>query len=226
MTGEDAVKTRQNLIIQYIKEQVKHRIVKKYNWKRVVYKNLEHIYKKISRFIFWRMKEPSYDNPISYQQMEFGSDDLGRDITLGLKLYVDLLLKRNVKLHTVIVLGSRVKNRARPDSDTDVMIIASDLPGRSFPEPTTFPQKILNLKRWLLLSDAPLFMGIQPSACCSREEFLSWLRSLRITALDAIYYGRIIYDDGFWSKALHEFKKIEKKYRLSETNISELLSVL
>ena len=66
-----------------------------------------------------------------------------------------------------------------------------------------------------MLNDAPLFMGIQPSACCSREEFLLWLKGLRISALDALYYGKVVYDDGFWNKALHEFKKIKKKYGLN-----------
>lgn len=223
---KNIIKARQESVIKSIKKQIKHRMAKKYNWKRIVYKRLEHIYKKISRLIFWGIKEHSYSNPMIRNFTEFGLDDMGKDVAIGLKLYVDLLLKRGVKLHTVIVLGSRAKKKAKPDSDIDVMIIASNLPGKSFPEPTIFPQKILNLKRWFLLNDSPLFMGIQPSACCSREEFLSWLKSFRITALDAIYYGRVVYDDGFWNKVLNEFEKIEKKYRLKETNIRKLLLVL
>jgi hypothetical protein len=116
-----------------------------------------------------------------------------------------------------------VKGRGKPRSDIDVTVIASNLPGRSSPEFPNIPQKILNIRRWLLLNDAPIFMGIQPSLCCSKKEFLQWLSEFRLIVLDAICYGKIIYDDGFWKEVLAEFGEIEDKYGINRMEIKKLL---
>ena len=212
-------------IMENIQEQVTRRMPKKYNWKRVPSSVLNKLQMKLCRIIFLSSRARVATNSAE-QRIDLGIDCLGRDVALGLKEYVNLLLGRGIKLHTLLVLGSRVKGRAKPESDVDVMIIASKLPGKSLPEITNLPQKILNMRRWLLFRDAPLFMGIQPSGCCSKEEFLQWLKNFKILALDAICYGKVIYDDGFWKHALSTFKKVKEKYGLNETELKRILLIL
>jgi len=209
-------------LIESIKKQVRCRIAQKYNWKRTPHSVIEKLQRKFFRMIFIRTTLSLDKNTVT-QRIDLGIDDLGRDVASGLKEYLNLLLGRGVELHTLLVLGSRVKGRAKPESDVDVMIIASKLPGRSSPELTNFPQKILNIRRWLLLVDAPLFIGTQPSACCSKEEFLQWLKEFKIVALDAIYYGKVIYDDGFWKHVLNTSKEIEKRYKLNKSKLKQIL---
>ena len=73
------------------------------------------------------------------------------------------------------------------------------------------------------MSDRPLYLGIEPSGCCSKEEFLERLRSFDIQALDAIFYGRVIYDDGFWDVAKAQYTEIECKYGLDPLYLKKLL---
>jgi predicted nucleotidyltransferase len=217
--------TRITLLVE---EQIKKRMLQKYGYKRTVLFLIERLERKILQFIL-RSSSKEYYKKFKRKQKSgeyLGVDEYGRDVVFCLKEYAHLLIRKGVKLHTLIVLGSRAKGRGTPESDIDVMVIASNLPGVKTPEFTNLPQKIMNLKQRLLLSDFPLCIGVQPSACCSREEFLSWLKSFRVVALDAIYYGKVIYDDGFWEKALQLFKKLEKEYRLNETKIKEMLLVL
>jgi len=219
------MKWTQASIMKNIREQVRHRMAQKYNWKRIPHSILEKLQRKLCQIIFLRSRVHFARNSTN-QRIDLGIDDLGRDVASGLKEYANLLLSRGVKLHTLLVLGSRVKGHAKSESDVDVMIIASKLPGKSAAELTNIPQKILNIRRWLLLADAPLFMGIQPSGCCSKEEFLRWLREFKISALDAIYYGKVVYDDGFWKYGLNVFKEIKEQCGLKETEIKRVLLVL
>jgi predicted nucleotidyltransferase len=216
-------KLDQSLILKSIKEEIEKRISLKYNRKRTVSSALTRLEKSIFCLVFRPERFFKKTCVTKFEELDLGVDKLGRNITFCLKQYVTLLRSRGLKIHTLIVLGSRAKGRGKPDSDVDVMIIASNLPGVKTPEFTNLPQKIMNIKQRLLLSDFPLCIGVQPSACCSREEFISWLKGLRVVALDAIYYGKVIYDDGFWEKALQSFKKLEKEYHLNETKIKEML---
>jgi predicted nucleotidyltransferase len=216
----------QTLILKSIKEEIEKRISLKYNWKRTVSSALTRLEKSIFCLVFRPERFFKKTCVTKVEELDLGVDKLGRNITFCLKQYVTLLRSRGLKIHTLIVLGSRAKGRGKPDSDVDVMIIASNLPGVKTPEFINFPQKIMNIKQRLLLSDFPLCIGVQPSACCSREEFLNWLKDFKAVALDAIYYGKVIYDDGFWEKALQLFKKLEKEYRLNGTKIKEMLLVL
>ena len=77
-----------------------------------------------------------------------------------------------------------------------------------------------------ILSDTPLCLGIEPSGCCSRKEFLDRLKRLDIVTLDAIFNGRIVYDDGFWAKAIETFKELDRKYELHRINLKSLLMPL
>jgi hypothetical protein len=83
---------------------------------------------------------------------------------------------------------------------------------------------LLNLKRCIILSDRPLYLGIEPSECCSKDEFLKKLEMFDINALDALLHGRVIYDDGFWLKAREKGKEIMSKHGLSEELLKRVLA--
>jgi hypothetical protein len=38
--------------------------------------------------------------------------------------------------------------------------------------------------------------------------------ALDLTALDAVYEGKVVYDDGFWKRAREVFNKARKAYKL------------
>jgi len=153
----------------------------------------------------------------------FGCDDRGRDVESGIYKYAELLKRRNLKIHTILVLGSRTKGTWIPESDVDVTIISSSLPkkGRNL-----ISKRLYDLKVRFLFSDRPLYLGIEPSVCLTKEEFLKNLDQVDIQALDAIFYGRIIYDDGFWQMVKERYKELERKYRLDGIPLKEKLRVV
>ncbi len=149
-----------------------------------------------------------------------GYDQFGRDVAHGVSKYIELLKSRGLHLDTVIVLGSRAKGFWKPSSDVDVTIIGSNIPRQ---REGFLANKILGLKSSRLLSDRPLCLGIEPSGCCSKQEFLRRMEKFDIQALDAIYYGIVFYDDGFWLETKRKFHEIEKMYGLNEAEIKEKL---
>ncbi|MGD0028168.1 MAG: polysaccharide deacetylase family protein [Candidatus Bathyarchaeia archaeon] len=216
----------QSQILEGVRKQVELRLSQKYNVKRVMSQAISRIAVKIET-PFSIISGPKHivSSPTNVS-LDLGKDERGRDIASCLQTYVALLQKRGVKLHTLIVLGSRAKGRGQPQSDVDVTIIASNLPGKSTSEFTNFAQKIMNLRRELLLSDFPLLFGVQQSSCCSKTEFIQWLKEFRVIALDAVYYGKVIYDDGFWKEVRRTFEKIDKEYHLNRTELPKLLYLL
>jgi predicted nucleotidyltransferase len=106
--------------------------------------------------------------------------------------WIDKLLKnRKLHIHTVVVLGSRVKRSWKPQSDVDVTIIAEGLPREAT---NILTRRLGILTRRIVLSDRPLYLGIEPSGCCSRQEFLDRLEQFDVTVLDAVFYGRLLFD--------------------------------
>jgi predicted nucleotidyltransferase len=219
------MKWTQATILDEVEKRVKQRVHLKHGvrWKRTLYSVFWKLQKKICYKIFGAKGDIHLSYEMSKRTFNLGEDFFGRDIGKGMLEYVRLLKKRGVMVHTVIVLGSRAKGGSTRESDVDVLVIAKNLPGRSYPGMTTLAQKILGLRRWFLLSDRPLFIGVQPSGSCSSEEFLQKLENFDLMALDAIYYGKIIYDDGFWLEARKKFKEMEEKYNLEETPLKQLL---
>jgi predicted nucleotidyltransferase len=206
----------QQKILLQIEERVRNKVAMKKGYRKKIKENFERLLRKILSTIFSSSIKVKRFNGNS----SFGCDEYGRDIEDGLQKYINILKKRGIVLHTVILLGSRAKGLWTSRSDVDVTIIASNLPkeGKNF-----LSRRLLNLKRSLILSDRPLYLGIEPSGCCSKEEFLERLRSFDIQALDAIFYGRIIYDDGFWNIAKAQYTEIESKYGLNPLYLKKLL---
>jgi predicted nucleotidyltransferase len=207
----------QQKILLQIEERVKNKVAVKKGYRKKLKKNFERLLRKILSTIF---SSSSIEVKRFNGDSSFGCDEYGRDIEDGLKKYINILKNRGIALHTVILLGSRAKGLWTSRSDVDVTIIASNLPKEG---ENLLSKRLTNLRRRLILCDRPLYLGIEPSGCCSKEEFLERLRSFDIQALDAIFYGRIIYDDGFWDIAKAQYTEIECKYRLDPLYLKKIL---
>jgi len=209
----------QRKILLQIEENVRNKVAMKKGYRKKIKKNLERLLRKILSIIF------SSSSDVKVKRFNgnsnFGCDEYGRDIEDGLYKYINILKNRGLKVHTVILLGSRVKGLWTPKSDVDVTIIASNLPKEG---KNLLFKRLLNFKRRIVLSDRPLYLGIEPSGCCSKNEFLKKLEMFDINALDALLHGRVIYDDGFWLKAREKGKEIMSKHGLSEELLKRVLA--
>jgi len=204
-------------ILQQIEFQIRKKMSMKKGYRKKMKVTLEKSFRALSHKIFSSLN--SEIQRYSGNSM-FGCDELGRDVEAGLQKYIRLLKRRGVQMHVVIVLGSRAKGKWGPQSDIDVTIIADNLPkeGRN-----VITKRLFDLRRRILLSDRPLYLGIEPSGCCSREEFLKRLRQFDIQTLDAVFYGKVIYDDGFWQIVQANYKELSQKYGLEKFPLKEML---
>ena len=75
------------------------------------------------------------------------------------------------------------------------------------------------------LTEFPLFLGIEPYGY-TKQEFLECVTHLDLRALDALYCGKILFDDGFWQQAKENSKLIEEKYLLKKEELSMKLSLI
>lgn len=204
-----------------ISEKVERQIQEKLAQKRGIRKRCKVILERLQRQISYRILANSKIRVKKYQgSTPFGADEFGRDVADGISKYIELLKNRGLIVQTVIVLGSRVKGSWKPSSDIDLTIIADNLPKNE----KSFLSRLFGLGEPDILSDTPLCMGIEPSGCCSREEFLQRLKEFDIQVLDAIFYGRVAYDLGFWSEVKKEFHRIEREHNLSQLNLKQKLS--
>jgi len=204
-------------LMQNIKKKVEKKTAAKKGFRKKIKTQAERRLRGLARCVF---NDPTIRVKRCTQHSELGCDDLGRDIKDGLRLYVRILKARNFRVHTVLVLGSRAKGSWKPTSDVDVTIIVENLP-KEGKNPLT--KRLFGLRRALLLSDRPIYLGVETSGCCSREEFLNRLEHLDIQALDAVFYGRVIYDDGFWQTAVERYRQIEGLHKLNQILLKEIL---
>jgi hypothetical protein len=208
----------QKQILRLVEKQVNRKMAMKKGFRKKAKVPLE----KGLRALFRRILASSNSRIKSYTgNSAFGRDELGRDVEDGLRSYIQLLKQRRIQLHTVIVLGSRAKGTWKPQSDIDVTIIADNLPNEG---KNILTKRILGMHKSFILSDRPLYMGIEPSGCCSGEEFLKRLKQFDIQTLDAIFYGKVIYDDGFWATVAKEFEDVVKRYKLEQLPLKNLLN--
>ena len=192
----------------WIDLQIKRRLRSKYRWNSRKSGPLK-IFMNLLKIMGYHLFGFRYRFARTPNTGELGVDEFGRDIGLGLRAYLKLLQDRGFKIRSLIVLGSRAKGTWTPKSDVDVLIILGSRPA--------------NRRRTLV--DHPLYLGIQPATCLDTE-FITWLNELRIAALDAMYYGIVAFDDGYWSEAKGVFSEIEKTYGLRRDLLLKWLSPL
>lgn len=203
-------RVRDTSIRNLINSKLYRRLTLKVKW-QIWKKGPQTEYRRIRGKIAYRLfgvREFNLTNKKS--RLNLGRDAYGRDVADGLFFYVQLLIMRGLEINTVLVLGSRAKNRWDRESDVDVVVIARTLPK--------------GLKRKWILSEAPIFMNIQPEGF-TEEEFLEELGNFNITIFDSILYGKLIYDNGFWLKVIERFNEMEVTYPILR-KIGDRLSVL
>jgi len=192
-------------------DQVRRKLAVKRTWRKPVRDILQRGFNTLS----YLLSNTRYSKQFlrnSDLDLELGTDEFGRDVATNLSAYVQLLKNRGIKLHTVVILGSRAKGRWKLTSDVDVLVIADGLPNAKY-------------DRWFTIRDNPINMCADMYGC-SREEFLQYLNEFRILALDAMCYGKTVFDDGFWSKVAAHFKELEDAYHVEKSEIRRILSAV
>ena len=209
-----------NQELSAISHKIERQVQKRLAMKRGVRKKCEVFLGRFKKQICYRILVDSKIRIKKYEgSTPFGADEFGRDVADGISKYIELLKNRGLVVHTVIVLGSRVKGSWKLSSDIDITVISDNLPKRR----ESSLSKLFGVIGHDIVSDTPLCLGIEPSGCCSRKEFLRRLKEFDIQVLDAIFYGQIVYDTGFWSEVKREFQKLEREYDLSQLNLKQKL---
>jgi predicted nucleotidyltransferase len=203
-------------ILSSVRKQAKRKLAQKRGWKKKV-KGAISRWSRVVGYHLFAEKKPR----VARTNQRYGTDEFGRDVAVALNEYVTILKRRGISLRTVLLMGSRAKRQWKPQSDIDVLIIADNLPKeREYSLPFG---DVLDFKRWMLLSDRPLFIGIEPSGCCSPQEFMRRVSDFDIQALDALYYGKVLYDDGFWKQVNARFTAIKEACAPINEELREIL---
>ena len=195
-----------------IRKALKERLVLKRKWQ--ISKKLSpltiyrRIYKRIAYRLFGIQKFNVKKVKLGF---DLGVDEFGRDVLEGVLFYTKLLIARGLHVNTVVVLGSRAKGRWKPESAVDVVVIADNL--------------LKGSERKSILREGLIFMDIQADGF-TPEEFLRQLQNCNMQVFDAIYYGKVVYDRGFWSEANRKFKEMEEKYELEKMDLKKYLFIL
>jgi predicted nucleotidyltransferase len=201
-------------IISKIEKQVFEHLIMKNSARKII----KNFLTKTRKLVLFNMYKNSMEEIKKYNyKSNYGYDMFGRDVEDGLNKYIGQLDKVKLKIRTIIVLGSRVKNRWTSNSDVDLTFVADNLPDKGN---NIVSRRIYYSKINKILSDT-FFMGIEPSLCYSSKEFIAKLNDFDIHTLDAILYGKVIYDDGFWISVEREYAQIVKKYRLDPNILKE-----
>jgi hypothetical protein len=189
-----------------IDKEIDDRLRSKYRWSEKKY-GPRKILKKFLVIIGYHLFGVKYKFPYLPAPINFGYDRFGRDVASGLLLYLQLLQGRGLAIRSLVVLGSRAKGTWHPESDVDVLVI---LQQRSE-------------KRRRFFSDHPLYASIEPTVCYDTE-FMQWINECRLVALDAMYYGVIAFDDGFWAEAVKVFGHVERERNLPRDELLRRLA--
>jgi len=217
-------KGMQLLAMDYINRQLQSRLQARLRWQKMkngpivstaVLKRLvnRQLYRLIGVRVSHHAAVPHHNGGTDHN---IGRDEFGRDMGANFPRYLQLLRRRGLRVHTVVLSGSRAKSRWNPASDLDIIVIASGLPGTHRMNP---------LIRRTVLSDFPLFLGVQ-SHGFGREEFLQRLVRLDLMALDALCWGRILFDDGFWLIAKTAYERIRDENGLETDKLRSMLSTI
>jgi predicted nucleotidyltransferase len=206
----------QHEILLSVQTQMKRKMGLKKGYRKKAKETFERLFRRCAHAVLSSdIRIKPYDSNSS-----LGCDELGRDVEDGVRKYVEILKSRGIEIETVIALGSRVKGSWKPQSDVDLTVIADNLPheGRN-----SLSKRLNDMKIRLLLSDRPIYIGIEPSGCCSACEFLERLKRFDVQTLDAVLYGKVIYDTGFWRTAIERYRTLEKMYHLENIDLKAMV---
>jgi hypothetical protein len=105
---------------------------------------------------------------------------------------------RTLKPKAVIIYGSAAKGSYGAGSDIDILVISENLP-------KNFLERLKTLYE-IDTTNAP----IQPIAY-TPQEFERMLNKKHLTALEALEYGLIVYDDGYIQEVVKKFNEMRKR---------------
>ena len=119
-------------------------------------------------------------------------------------LFDDMIfhINKKIRVHAVILFGSRAKGSARKTSDYDIIIIGD------------FRKRFLDRGKWVshLLPSLPIDVF-----CYTREEFENMFSSFHLTAIDGIGEGIVLFGQKFlksYQERYDEFvQRGMKKYK-------------
>lgn len=173
----------------------------------------------IKEILFWL--DASSEKTRRYRiASRLGCDKHGRDIESGLSEYAKLLRIRDSGFHTILVLGSRVKGTWLPRSDVDVTIISDNVTRKNL-DPVS--RRLYDSQVSYRYSDRPLNLGIAVSCYYTKSEFIKSIEHFDFQALDALFYGKVVYDDGFWPVAMEKYSELERRYGLNRDLLKRIL---
>lgn len=205
--------------IQKILSSIDEQVAKHLKMKKGIRKKVKKIVEKIRKIILHKIYFKYADLIKKYNyESNYGCDIFGRDVEDGLNKYIKSLNLDKLKINTLIVLGSRVKNRWTPESDIDLTLIADNLPKKG---KNAISRRLYYSKISRIFSDKLFHLGAEISLCYSKKEFIEKLHNFDIHALDAVSYGKVIYDDGFWITIEKEYAQLVEKYGLDPTLLKE-----
>ena len=128
------------------------------------------------------------------KRVDLGKLPNGEDAFEVVKKWILNVIRRNYRLLTIIIIGSRAEGKHKSWSDIDVVAIFETLPPHT--------------DRWsdFMFNNTPL---IEPRIY-TKEEFLKALEELDLTALESMHHGLVIYDKNFYNKAKRKFNEVVK----------------
>lgn len=115
-----------------------------------------------------------------------------------LKEFVNKIVEHLNGEATVILFGSYARGDYNRASDFDIVVISNRLEKN----PLKRTKELYALNKDFLPVDIIAY---------TREEFLRALENLSPTALDAVSYGKVLHDDGFYRIAKKKFEELKKK---------------
>lgn len=130
-----------------------------------------------------------------------GEEEAGR-VRRALSEFTSRLLGKGLRVNSVILIGSRARGDWLKESDVDILVISDDFTGLKF-----YEREELISKEWDYL------LPLEPW-CYTRSEMEEAITSRpRIDVIDALEYGVVVYDDGFWDEVRKKYR--ERPYRRS-----------
>ncbi|ASJ10323.1 nucleotidyltransferase [Thermococcus sp. P6] len=99
---------------------------------------------------------------------------------------------------TVILFGSYARGDYNLASDFDIIVVSDRLKGN----PLRRTRELYRLNEEFLPVDIIAY---------TRKEFLRAMENLSPSALDAMKYGKVLHDDGFYKFAKRKFEELKKK---------------
>ncbi len=129
---------------------------------------------------------------------DIGKLENGREAYREVLKWLQELEKKGIKIKLAAIIGSRAKGIWRPWSDIDVILIAENLPPPS-------------IQRYLLLLSDEIDLDIR---AYTPEEAEKAIENLEREFLDLEQHGKIVRDDGIYSKIKRKINQVKQRYEI------------